>query len=69
MDTSTMILVASGIAAFMLLPVGAVRLAAYRSGTDHTPGMRAVALLALGLGGAALLVFAATAAWSLLGGR
>lgn len=59
-----------GISAILLLSVGAFRMLAYRSGeTDHTPTMRRVALLALGLGAAALLGFVALTGWFLVTGR
>ena len=59
----------SGICAFLLLPVGAIRMIAYRSGeVDHTPALRSVARLALGIGGAALLVFAGLTGWFLATG-
>lgn len=58
-----------GISAILLLPV-AFRMLAYRSGeTDHTPTMHRVALLALGLGAAALLGFVALTGWFLVTGR
>jgi len=61
---------ASGIAAFMLLPVGAIRLLAYRAGdVDHTPAMRTVALLALGLGTVALAAFLLLSTWLLATGE
>lgn len=61
-----MLWAASGVCAFLLLPVGAIRMVAYRSGeVDHTPALRSVALLALGLGTAALVVFAALTVWFL----
>jgi hypothetical protein len=68
MDTAQLVWGGSGIAAFLLLPVGAIRMIAYRSGQiDHTPTMRLVARLALGLGGVALAVFSAMTLWLLLG--
>ena len=70
MSTAQLVWAVSGICAFMLLPVGAVRLLAYRSRqVDHTPPLRAVALLAVGLGTAALAVFLVLGAWLLLTGR
>jgi hypothetical protein len=61
--------VGCGVTAFMLLPVGAIRMAAYRSGEiDHTPTLRRVALLALVLGGAALVGFVALSAYLVLRG-
>lgn len=64
-----MLWAASGICAFLLLPVGAIRMVAYRSGeVDHTTALRSVALLALGLGTAALAVFAALTVWFLATG-
>lgn len=69
MDTAQLVWGGSGIAAFLLLPVGAIRLVAYRSGqVDHTPTMRRVAHLALGLGGLALAIFTASTMWLLLAG-
>jgi hypothetical protein len=57
------------IVALGLLPVGLLRMVAYRSGeVDHTPPLRFVARLALGVGAAALLVFVATTAWYLATG-
>lgn len=59
----------SGVVAFLLLPVGAVRLVAYRSReVDHTPALRSVAVFALSLGGLALVVFLAMTVWMLLTG-
>lgn len=53
-----MLWVACGVSAFLLLPVGAVRLLAYRSGeVDHTPALRAVAVFALVGGGVAFAGF------------
>lgn len=70
MGSVSILWAASGIAAFMLLPVGAIRLLAYRSGdVDHTPTMHMVALLALGLGTGALAVFLALSAWLLATGE
>jgi hypothetical protein len=69
-DAASTLWLASAIAAFLLLPVGGVRMLAYRSGgPDHTPGMRGVALLALGLGTAALVVFAGLTVWFLVAGQ
>jgi len=69
MSATEMLWAGSGICAFLLLPVGAIRLVAYRSGgVDHTPALRAVALLALGLGTAALAVFTALTVWFLATG-
>lgn len=69
MDTAHLVWGGSGIAAFLLLPVGAIRMVAYRSRqVDHTPTMRRVAHLALGLGGLALAVFVASTVWLLLAG-
>lgn len=49
---------ASLVSAGWLLPVGAIRMLAYRTGeVDHTPGMRFVAVLALSLGAVAVVVF------------
>lgn len=46
-----MVTVVAVIVTGMTLPAGVWRLAAYRSGqVDHTPGMRGVAFLALGMG-------------------
>lgn len=46
------------VAAGWFLPVGAWRMLAHRSGqVDHTPGMRMVAVLALGLGIVAVVSF------------
>lgn len=44
-------LAATVIGTAWLLPMGAIRMLAYRSGEiDHTPGMRRIAMLALSLG-------------------
>lgn len=60
----------SGICALLLLPVGAFRLLAYRSGeVDHTPALRSVALLAVGLGALGFVVFAVLTAWFLATGQ
>lgn len=65
MDTTTLYaaLAATGVAAAWLLPVGFIRFLAYQSGgPDGTRGMRNIAILALSLGGIALvaaIVFAA----------
>lgn len=60
----------SAIVAVLLLPVGAFRWVAYRSGeTDHTPALRGVALMALGLGAVAFCAFAALTVWFLVTGR
>jgi len=70
MHTLGTLWVACAIAACMLLPVGGIRLLAYRSGgVDHTPTMRRVALLALGLGTAALAGFAVLTVWFLATGE
>lgn len=70
MSTAQLLWAASGVCAFMLLPVGAIRLLAYRSGdVDHTPALRAVALLALALGSSALVAFLGLTAWLLLSGQ
>lgn len=46
--------VASVVAMGWFLPIGAIRMLAYRSGqVDHSLGMRNVAVLALALGGVA----------------
>lgn len=54
------ILVASWLAAIVatvwLITVGGIRFLAHRSGTDDTPGMRRVAVMALCLGAVAALV-------------
>jgi hypothetical protein len=60
----------TGIIAFLLLPVGAIRMIAYRSREiDHTPTLRKVALLALGLGGAAFVLFVALSIWFVATGQ
>lgn len=60
----------AGICALLLLPVGAFRMLAYRSGeTDHTPALRFVALLALGLGALGFVVFLVLTAWFLVTGQ
>jgi hypothetical protein len=54
----------TGIIAFMLLPVGAIRMIAYRSQEiDHTPTLRTVAVFALALGGGAFVVFILLSVW------
>lgn len=61
---------ASLIVALGLLPVGLLRLVAYRSGgVDHTSGLHLVARLALAVGALALLVFIGVTAWLLVSGR
>lgn len=60
----------SGFCALLLLPVGAFRMLAYRSGeVDHTPALRSVAVLALGLGALGFVVFAVLTAWFLVTGQ
>lgn len=67
MATAQALWAACGIAAFMLLPVGAFRMLAYMSGeVDHTPTMRTVARLALVVGGVALAGFLGLTVWFLL---
>lgn len=69
MSSAQLVWAVSGIVALLLLPVGAFRMVAYRSGeVDHSPALRSVALLALGLGGAALLVFVVMTVWFLATG-
>jgi hypothetical protein len=59
-----------GIVALLLLPVGSLRMLAYRSGeVDHTPQLRFVARLALGIGSAGLVVFLALSVWFLVTGE
>lgn len=53
MSTTTLYAALAGtlIATGWLLPMGMIRMLAYRSGeVDHTPGMRNIAVLALALG-------------------
>ncbi len=70
MSAATLLWAVSGITALLLLPVGAFRMLAYRSGeTDHTPALRAVAVMALGIGGVAALVFAGLTVWFLASGQ
>lgn len=70
MSTAQIIWAVAGICALGLLPVGGIRMIAYRSGeVDHTPALHLVARLALWLGGASLLVFVALTAWFLATGR
>jgi hypothetical protein len=70
MSTAALLWAASGISALLLLPVGAIRLLAYRSGeVDHTPALHGVALMAVGLGSAALVVFAGLTVWFLVSGE
>jgi len=60
----------AGICALLLLPVGAIRMIAYLSGeVDHTSALRTVAVLALGIGGAALVVFLVLSGWFLATGE
>lgn len=49
--------------AVWFLIVGAIRLLAYRAGTDHTPGMGRVAKLALSLGAVAAVVALVLGVW------
>lgn len=70
MSTTQALWAVAGIVALFLLPVGAFRWLAYRSGeTDHTPALRGVALMALSLGGVAFVAFLALTAWFLATGR
>jgi uncharacterized membrane protein YhfC len=70
MGTAQAVWALCGIVALLLLPVGAFRWIAYRSGeTDHTPALRDVALMALGIGGAAFAGFLGLTAWFLATGR
>ena len=70
MSTAQALWAVCGITALLLLPVGAFRMVAYRSGeTDHTPTLRTVALLALTVGGVALVGFLALSAWFLVTGE
>jgi hypothetical protein len=70
MATTQLLWQVSAITALLLLPVGAIRLIAYRSReVDHTPALRAVALLALGLGATALALFLALSIWFAATGR
>lgn len=69
MSAAGLVWAISGICAIGLLPVGAIRMVAYRSGeVDHTPALHAVARLALGIGGACLVVFVALTGWFLATG-
>jgi hypothetical protein len=62
--------VISGVTAFMVLPVGAIRMVAYRSReVDHTPALRGVALTALGLGAAGLVLFVGLTLWFVSSGN
>lgn len=55
---------ASLVATGWLLPMGVWRMLAYRSEqVDHTPGMRMVAILALGLGALAAACFIGLTIW------
>lgn len=58
MDTLVALWIALITAAAWLLMVGAIRLLAYRTGTDRTPGMASVAGVALGLGAVAAVAAA-----------
>lgn len=55
MSTLVAFWLASIAAAVWLLAVGAIRILAYRSGTDRTAGMRGVAVMALSLGAVAAI--------------
>jgi hypothetical protein len=58
------------IATLTMLPVGAVRMVIYKSGeVDHTPALRLVARLALGVGGVALAVLLLVTVWFLATGQ
>lgn len=60
MDTLSVVTAAAALITGMTLPAGVWRVLAYRSGqVDHTPGMRNVAILALGLGVASAAVLVA----------
>jgi hypothetical protein len=60
----------TGIIAFLLLPVGAIRMIAYRSQEiDHTPTLRNVAVFALALGGAAFVLFIFLSIWFVATGQ
>lgn len=70
MSAAALLWAVSGITALLLLPVGAFRMLAYRSGeTDHTPTLRAVAVMALGVGGVAALLFIGLTVWFLATGE
>lgn len=70
MSVAGVVWAVSLIAALGLLPVGLLRLVAYRSGgVDHTAGLHLVARLALVVGGLALLVFVAVTVWLLVTGH
>ena len=69
MSAAGLVWAISGICALGLLPVGAIRMVAYRSGeVDHTPALHSVARLALGIGGAGFVVFVALTGWFLATG-
>ncbi|NYG57172.1 hypothetical protein BJ980_000095 [Nocardioides daedukensis] len=64
METIHVFWAASLIAAGWLLPIGIWRMMAYRSGqVDHTSGMRGVAVMALGLGIFATVMFVVLTIW------
>jgi glucose uptake protein GlcU len=70
MDTAQVLWAVGGIFALVLLPVGAFRMLAYKSGeVDHTPALRSVALLALGLGALGFVVFGVLTLWFLVTGN
>jgi len=70
MGTVELVWAIAGICALLLLPVGAIRMVAYRSGeVDHTSALRSVAVLALGIGGAAFAVFVVLSLWFLATGE
>jgi hypothetical protein len=62
MDTLHLVLAIALISAMWFVPIAAVRVLAWRSGTDATPGMRNVALVAVvGAVGSVLVLLAAAA--------
>jgi hypothetical protein len=70
MSTTQVLWAVAGIIAFLLLPVGAIRMIAYRSREiDHTPTLRNVAVFALALGGAAFVLFIVLSIWFVATGR
>jgi hypothetical protein len=70
MSTTQVLWAVAGIVAFLLLPVGAIRMIAYRSQEiDHTPTLRNVAVFALALGGSAFVLFIVLSIWFVATGQ
>ena len=70
MSPAQVVWAVSLIVAVTMLPVGVVRMVIYRSGdTDHTRGLRNVALFAVGTGLVALVVCIAMTVWFVASGQ